>query len=60
MLGPDECIEECIKWQAPTLSYRGNPASFYPKSKEHASLMFNVGARSRGSIPVSREWARGG
>jgi hypothetical protein len=24
--------------------YRGNLASFYPKSKQHASLMFHTGA----------------
>ncbi len=45
ILGADGRIEECIKWQAPTFTYRGNLASFYPKSKQHASLMFHTGAQ---------------
>ena len=47
ILAADPRIEESIKWQAPTFSYRGNLASFFPKSKKHASLMFHRGA----SIP---------
>ena len=35
---------ETIKWQAPTFVYKGNIASFYPKTKTHASLMFHQGA----------------
>jgi hypothetical protein len=37
-------VTEAIKWQAPTFVYRGNIASFYPKSKNHVSLMFHQGA----------------
>jgi hypothetical protein len=37
-------VTEAIKWQAPTFMYRGNIASFYPKSKRHVSLMFHQGA----------------
>ncbi|QIM19728.1 DUF1801 domain-containing protein [Leucobacter coleopterorum] len=33
-----------MKWQAPTFVYRGNIASFYPKTKTHVSLMFHHGA----------------
>lgn len=51
VLSADDRIEESIKWQAPTFSYRGNLASFYPKSKEHASLMFHVGAKIPGKHP---------
>jgi hypothetical protein len=51
VLDADPRIEECIKWQAPTFAYRGNLASFYPKSKKHASLMFHVGARIPGTHP---------
>lgn len=29
--------------------YNGNLASFYPKSKEHASLMFHLGAKIPGT-----------
>ena len=43
-LDADERVTETIKWQAPTFMYRGNIASFYPKSKEHVSLMFHTGA----------------
>lgn len=37
-------VTEAIKWQAPTFMYRGNIASFYPKTKQHVSLMFHQGA----------------
>ena len=51
VLAADERIEECIKWQAPTFVYRGNLASFFPKSKQHASLMFHTGAKIPGRHP---------
>jgi hypothetical protein len=51
ILDADSRIEECIKWQAPTFTYRGNLASFFPKAKEHASLMFHLGARIPGRHP---------
>ena len=37
-------MSEAIKWKAPTFVYRGNLASFYPKSAKHVSLMFHTGA----------------
>jgi uncharacterized protein YdhG (YjbR/CyaY superfamily) len=48
VLGADARIEECIKWQAPTFTYLGNLASFFPRSKQHASLMFHMGAQIPG------------
>jgi uncharacterized protein YdhG (YjbR/CyaY superfamily) len=51
VLDADQRIDECIKWQAPTFTYRGNLASFYPKSKQHASLMFHLGAKIPGKHP---------
>jgi uncharacterized protein YdhG (YjbR/CyaY superfamily)/TfoX/Sxy family transcriptional regulator of competence genes len=51
VLGADPGIEECIKWQAPTFTYRGNLASFFPKSKQHATLMFHTGALIPGKHP---------
>ena len=51
VLDADPRVDECIKWQAPTFTYKGNLASFYPKSKDHASLMFHIGARIPGSYP---------
>jgi uncharacterized protein YdhG (YjbR/CyaY superfamily) len=51
ILGADKRIEECIKWQAPTFTYQGNMASFFPKSKQHASLMFHQGAKIPGKHP---------
>lgn len=51
VLSADARIEECIKWQAPTFTYRGNLASFFPKSKQHASLMFHTGALIPGKHP---------
>jgi hypothetical protein len=44
VLGADPRVTETIKWKAPTFVYRGNIASFYPKSKQHVSLMFHAGA----------------
>src|ERR1043166_5543525 len=52
VLDADARIEECIKWQAPTFTYRGNLASFFPKSKQHASLMFHTGALIPGKHPL--------
>jgi uncharacterized protein YdhG (YjbR/CyaY superfamily) len=51
ILAADPRIDECIKWQAPTFTFEGNLASFFPKSKQHASLMFHVGARIPGEHP---------
>jgi len=51
VLGADPRVDETIKWQAPTFTYKGNMASFYPKSKNHASLMFHEGARIPGTYP---------
>lgn len=51
VLSADSRIEECIKWQAPTFVYKGNLASFFPKSKTHASLMFHVGRKIPGTYP---------
>ena len=44
VLDADERVAETIKWQAPTFVYKGNIASFFPKTKTHASLMFHRGA----------------
>jgi hypothetical protein len=44
ILDTDDRVTEAIKWQAPTFMYDGNIASFYPKAKQHASLMFHTGA----------------
>lgn len=51
VLAADPRIAECIKWQAPTFIFEGNLASFFPKSKQHASLMFHTGARIPGRHP---------
>lgn len=51
VLDADARVDECIKWQAPTFTYKGNIASFYPKSRQHASLMFHQGAKIPGSFP---------
>ena len=51
ILQSDARITEAIKWQAPTFIYKGNIASFFPKSKKHASLMFHKGAEIPGAFP---------
>ena len=50
-LAADPRITEAIKWQAPTFIYKGNIASFFPKAKKHASLMFHKGAEIPGGFP---------
>lgn len=51
ILGADPRMSECIKWQAPTFTYKGNLASFYPKARAHVSLMFHTGASLPGEFP---------
>jgi uncharacterized protein YdhG (YjbR/CyaY superfamily) len=51
LMAADDRIEETIKWQAPTFMYKGNLASFFPRSKKHVSLMFHTGAQIPGNFP---------
>jgi hypothetical protein len=51
LMAIDERLEEGIKWQAPTFMYKGNMASFNPRSKKHVSLMFHTGAHIPGNFP---------
>lgn len=52
VLMADERMDETIKWKSPTFMYKGNLASFNPRSKSHASLMFHTGAQIPGSHPL--------
>jgi hypothetical protein len=52
ILAADPRITESIKWKAPTFAYKGNIASFYPKTRSHVSLMFHQGARIPGEHPI--------
>lgn len=60
ILEADSRIDECIKWQAPTFTYKGNLASFFPKSKKLASLMFHEGASIPGEHPILQGDAKAG
>lgn len=51
ILDSDARTEESIKWKSPTFSYKGNIASFNPRSKQHTSLMFHTGAAIPGEFP---------
>lgn len=51
IMDADPRISEAIKWQAPTFIYKGNIASFFPRAKKHASLMFHEGASIKGDFP---------
>ncbi|MEM7269000.1 MAG: DUF1801 domain-containing protein [Pseudomonadota bacterium] len=51
ILAADGRVTEDIKWQAPTFIYNGNIASFFPKAKKHATLMFHKGAFIEGDFP---------
>lgn len=50
ILSADPRVSECVKWQAPTFTYKGNIASFFPKAKAHVSLMFHTGATIPGTF----------
>jgi uncharacterized protein YdhG (YjbR/CyaY superfamily) len=50
LLSIDPKIEDCIKWKTPTVTYKGNIASFNPRSKKHVSLMFHTGAKIPGTF----------
>jgi hypothetical protein len=52
ILATDPRITESIKWKAPTFEYKGNIASFYPRARRHASLMFHQGAKIPGQHPL--------
>lgn len=56
ILDTDDRIGETIKWKSPTFMYRGNMASFNPRTKAHVSLMFHTGA----SIPGTHSRLIGG
>ncbi|MDO1560459.1 DUF1801 domain-containing protein [Brevundimonas sp. 2R-24] len=51
VLEADPRIDEAVKWKAPTFVYRGNLASFNPRSKAHVSLVFHEGASIPGEFP---------
>jgi hypothetical protein len=51
ILAADPRIGETIKWKAPTFVYKGNLASFFPRAKARASLMFHSGASIAGDFP---------
>jgi len=48
----DDRMAETIKWKSPTFTYRGNMASFNPRTKAHVSLMFHTGAAIPGNHPL--------
>ncbi len=52
----DDRMAETIKWKSPTFMYKGNLASFNPRTKAHVSLMFHTGA----SIPGVHAILEGG
>lgn len=52
----DDRMTETIKWKSPTFMYKGNMASFNPRTKAHVSLMFHTGA----SIPGTHSRLEGG
>jgi len=52
ILAADGRIGETIKWQTPTFVYKGNLASFQPRAKKFASLLFHTGASIEGHFPA--------
>lgn len=50
-LAADPRIAESIKWQTPTFGYKGNLASFQPRSKRFVSILFHQGASVPGEHP---------
>jgi hypothetical protein len=52
ILDADPRIGEVIKWSTPTFTYKGNLASFQPRAKQFASLLFHNGASIPGEHPI--------
>ncbi len=52
ILDADPRIGEVIKWSTPTFVYQGNLASFQPRAKQFASLLFHGGASIPGEHPI--------
>jgi hypothetical protein len=52
ILCADDRVEESIKWQTPTFSYKGNIVSFQGNAKRVVSLMFHHGASIPGDHPI--------
>jgi hypothetical protein len=52
ILDADPRIGETIKWSTPTFVYKGNLASFQPRAKQFASLLFHTGASIPGEHPI--------
>jgi hypothetical protein len=51
VLDADPRIGEVIKWSTPTFVYKGNLASFQPRARQFASLLFHEGASIPGDHP---------
>lgn len=49
VLDADERIAEKIKWNTPTFQYKGDMASFFPLSMDHATLVFHQGRHIPGT-----------
>jgi hypothetical protein len=47
LLDTDVRLGEAMKWKAATFVYRGNLASFLPRSTQHVTLMSHTGASPR-------------
>lgn len=52
ILVADPRIDETVKWSTPTFVYRGNLASFQPRSKRFVSILFHEGASIPGEHPI--------
>lgn len=50
VLDADSRMEETLKWDTPTFVYKGDMASFYPLSLDHATLVFHVGQHIPGKF----------
>lgn len=51
ILSADRRVEECVKWNSPTFTYKGNMASINPQAKKFVSLVFHAGAKIPGRHP---------
>lgn len=50
-LQADPRMQECIKWSAPTVDYKGPLATLNPRSKSHVTLTFHRGGTIPGDFP---------
>ena len=51
VLEADDRVTERLKWNSPTFTYRDELATFFPKARSYACLLFHEGSAVPGEFP---------